>query len=215
MTKFGHYTLVNGVWVRKGQGEHLNAEPPDRSASLAEGAPAVHVPTPKPKVFRKFDAPSEHDIKRRMKEDDDERAKITDVTPLVYQTKKDLESGKIQVDDRVLNQREKRFNANTSIVDEKGRIHVLPLEAVTEEIRKESERNESKLKSFEQIKAEAIAEKHQREAKQLMEIHDIKPPTEGNSSGDDRALTDQAAYIEQKLMQAKLEGRANLRKRTY
>lgn len=81
-------------------------------------------------LLRRFDKPSDSQIKGYEKEDEEEKRKRTDITPVVKEAKKDLETGKIQIHPGVLhglnNKGYDKVVPFTSEVDERGVTHVVP-----------------------------------------------------------------------------------------
>ena len=137
--------------------------------------------------LRRFDKPNDSQIKSLMREDDEKRKKEMDTEPLIRQTRWDLESGKIRVHPGVLSDINKRILPHTSVEDSRGITHIVPVDKLTPE--KYAEVKQS-------IKPEISAS--------------VNPPTEGNLGGDSFGTV-----IERSLTRAKLEGRDNLRGKTF
>ena len=162
-------------------------EPINRGLS---GAPNFKIGTGKWKFdakLRKFDKPNDSQIRSLMQEDEEKRKKEMDTEPLIRQTKKDLEAGKIRIHPGVLSDINKRVLPHGTETDSHGVTHIVPIDKLTPE--KYAEAKQS-------IKPEVSAT--------------VNPPTEGNLGGDSFGTV-----IERSITRAKLEGRDNLRGKTF
>lgn len=137
--------------------------------------------------MRRFDKPSDSQIQSLMKEDEEKRKKEMDTEPLIRQTKKDLEAGKIRIHPGVLSDINKRVLPHAAEVDSRGITHIVPVDKLTPE-------KYAEVKGT--IKPEVSAE--------------VRPPSEGNLPSDSFGTV-----IERSLTRAKLEGRDNLRGKTF
>lgn len=134
MGGFGQWQLKDGVWISKND-HNTQARPTSHLDELSQGkAPNWIVrsgTTEKRKLdnLRKFDKPSEHQIKQLEKEDEEAARKRLDVTPVVHETKRDLESGKIRVHPGVLRNLNKKYYEKVvpfTSVEEGGITHIIP-----------------------------------------------------------------------------------------
>ena len=137
--------------------------------------------------FRKFDKPSDSQIRSLIREDEEKKQKEMDTTPLIHQTRRDLESGKIKIHAGVLSDINKRVNPHGAIKDSRGITHIVPVDKLSPECYNEAKQA---------IKPEVSAT--------------VNPPTEGNLGGDSFGTV-----IERSITRAKLEGRDNLRGKTF
>lgn len=134
---YGNWTLKGGVWVSK-DAHNTQPQPTVRGITPGQGS-AVHTGAPKTLArlqdkFRRFDKPSEDQINRLIKEDEEAEAKERDCTPTVYEAKKDLESGKIRVSDEIIDEKNKTIKPFASLTDGNGITHVLPAHKVPEKV---------------------------------------------------------------------------------
>lgn len=137
--------------------------------------------------LRRFDKPNDSQIRSLMQEDEAKRKKEMDTEPLIRQTKKDLESGKIRVHPGVLSDINKRVLPHAAEVDGRGVTHIVPIEKLTPE-------------KYAEVKGTITPEV----------TAEVKPPSEGSLGGDSFGTV-----IERSLTRAKLEGRDNLRGKTF
>jgi ribosomal protein L9 len=129
------WELKDGEWIARDK-HNTQEQPTDRSKDILEGnAPNYFIKTGtteqrKKDNLRRFDKPSERQIRQLEKEDEEEVRKRTDITPVVHETKKDLESGKIRIHPGVLHNLNKKYyekvNPHSSVTDEHGVTHILP-----------------------------------------------------------------------------------------
>lgn len=132
----GHFILKSGKFVPADA--HTTGEP------VARGITPGHPPAGvirnglmdrlRAENLRKYDKASEQQIKDLVRQDEEELRKQNDVTPIVRQSKKDLESGKLRIEPGVLaGLNGKNYNKVvpfSSIQDERGITHVLPQDKV-------------------------------------------------------------------------------------
>ena len=151
---FGQWELKDGVWVSKNS-HTTQAQPTDRSKSLLQGkAPFGLVRTGtteqrKLDNLRRYDKPSEDQIKKLQREDEEETRKRLDVAPVVGEAKKDLESGKIRIHPGVLHNLNKKHYDKVvpfSSVQDGEITHIVPQD--------KTEQPEIKGKSPEELYAE-------------------------------------------------------------
>ena len=154
------------------------------------GAPAYKIGTGQWKrdaKLRRFDKATDSQIRSLIQEDEAKKKREMDTEPLIRQTKKDLETGKIRIHPGVLSDINKRVLPHGTEVDSRGVTHIVPIDKLTPERYAEVKQS---------IKPEVIAT--------------VNPPTEGNLGGDSFGTV-----IERSLTRAKLEGRDNLRGKTF
>ena len=197
----GVWQYIDGKWTCKSD---PNAIPPKNPGITPGVPPAVRVrhglmDQIRRENRRRFDKPTEAQIEALRKED--EAASKVPVEEIVRETKKDLSTGKIKVDPRVLHglhgKNYERIVPHGHITDEKGVTHILPKDKLVE-ISKDYNTPEQ---LYERMKSEAPPEKVD---------FQVGPPQEGNIGGPS-----QGSVIESSLMKAKIEGRDKFRGRTY
>ena len=125
MAKWVH---KNGAWVLVNPSTTDRSEPIIRGVPLDGKAPAISIKHGawKSDKYRKYDKPTEADIKKLEKEDDDRRKKELDIEPTVMEAKRELQSGKLRVDEECLKESDKRIVPFGSVTDERGITHVVP-----------------------------------------------------------------------------------------
>lgn len=96
------WTLKDGVFIPVDG--HTTGEPVNKMNWSEGRAPSFKIGTGewKKDSKRRYDKPSESQIKALERKDDEELKKQTDITPVINQSKKDLQSGKIRIDPDVL-----------------------------------------------------------------------------------------------------------------
>lgn len=170
----GKWRLKDGILVPMDTAAELSSPPESKPM---DGAPmyAIKHGEWKKDALRKFDKPSDSQIRSLIREDEEKKQKEMDTEPLIKQTKRDLETGKIKIHSGVLNDINKRVNPHGAEVDSRGVTHIVPIEKTKPEV-----------------------------------SATVNPPQEGNLPGDSFGTV-----IERSLTRAKLEGRDNLRGKTY
>lgn len=125
---YGKWQLINGTWIR--QDVHSSNEPTKRG--IIDGyAPAGFVHTAlKYEKNRRFDKPSDDEIRRAQNEDNEYTNKAIDITSTVRESKQDLQSGKIKIESNVIDDSNKRIRPFSSVTDDRGVIHIIPQEKV-------------------------------------------------------------------------------------
>ena len=187
----GNWELINGAWVAKSK-HNTGTEPVSRGIDFAGGkAPGYviklnGVENRRRENLRKFDKPNETQINALMKADDEERAKERDITPIIRESKKDLESGKLRVSPDVLNERDKRVVPFASVVDSRGITHVLPIHKVPEE---EAPSKLSIEQKYEQLKKELAIERAS--VQQIGSPHNVNVPSH-EPNVDQKTIIDNA-----------------------
>ena len=198
----GKWELIDGVWVSK-SAHNTTAQPTDRPIYHGQ-APGVIIRHGLMDRIRKdnqrrFDKPTEAQIKAL--EQEDAEASRVPTEEIVRDTKRDLESGKIKIDPRVLHglrgNNYEKVVPHGHITDERGVTHILPKDKL-QEISQDYKTPED---LYQRMKSEAPPEKVD---------FQIGPATEGNIGGPS-----QGTVIESSLTKAKLEGRDKFRGRTY
>lgn len=128
------WTLVNGKFEK--QDNHTPENPPIRGIIPGE-PPAVRVGNlggwRRHENLRRFDRPDAHQIRGYEQEDNERTRKQMDIEPVVYQSKQELESGKIRINSDVIKVQDKMIVPHASVVDDRGITHVLPLDKIPEE----------------------------------------------------------------------------------
>ena len=126
---YGKWKYIDGKgWIA--QDEHtIKFEPDTRGITPGHppGFKILHGEYKKDNL-RKFDKPDDTQIKQLQKED--EQKDKLDIGQIVEESKKDLESGKIKIEEGVLANLNKnkyeRVNAFAPIVDDRGITHIMP-----------------------------------------------------------------------------------------
>lgn len=137
------WSLVNGAWVLNNPSTaNGQSEPISRGITPGQ-APNFSIKHGEYKRdnLRRFDKPSESQIKALEREDEEATKKAIDVEPIVMQSKKDLQIGKIRISPDVLRERDKKITPFTSVEDERGVTHVIPADRVQAEVHEPMEGN--------------------------------------------------------------------------
>lgn len=163
----GHWTLINGKWVA--QDEHSLGQPTSRG--IEAGSPPAGITRSRVRSNqRRFDLPSDNQIKALEKEDNDKIKAIYDSEKIVNETKIDLKTGKIKVDPKVLENR--RIKPFGYITDERDITHIIPRENMP--IKEEYPKTVEEIKEY--------------YSKQEKEKVIIEPPSEGQLLSDQRPI---------------------------
>ena len=119
----GSWKLIGSKWVINS--EHTTQlEPTTRGITIGK-PPAGFVHEGK-KDLRRYDKPSDSEIRHAMEEDEQIYKKQLDVNGIVNDAQMGLSSGKIKIDKEVINENDRRINNYGSITDERGITHILP-----------------------------------------------------------------------------------------
>lgn len=154
------WSQVNGVWTCKNPSTTDRTEPISHGIPLDGKAPGIVIKHGQWKLDnkRKFDKPTERDIKKLEDEDDARRAKTMDIEPVVMEAKKDLESGKIRVDGECLREADKRITPFGHVTDERGVTHVLPRYKLPP-VEQDKQFNTNVLGNIKDVRPENVSEK--------------------------------------------------------
>ena len=137
------WLLLNGAWVLQNPST-ANGQLEPISRGITQGhAPGFVIKHGEYKRdnLRKFDKPSESQIKALEREDEEATKKALDVEPIVYESKRDLQIGKIRISPDVLKERDKRIVPFKAIEDERGITHVVPADRVEIKVQEPTEGN--------------------------------------------------------------------------
>lgn len=137
------WSLINGAWVLNNPST-ANGQTEPISRGITPGqAPNFTIKHGEYKNdnLRRFDKPSESQIKALEREDEEATKKAIDVEPVVIQARKDLQIGKIRISPDVLRERDKKITPFTSVEDDRGVTHVIPADRVQVEVHEPIESN--------------------------------------------------------------------------
>ena len=183
----GKWRLKDGILVPMDTAAELSSPPESKPMDGAPMYAIKHGEWKRDAKFRKFDKPSDSQIRSLIREDEEKKQKEMDTEPLIKQTKKDLETGKIRIHPGVLSDINKRVLPHGAVEDHRGVTHIVPIDKLSPE-------------KYEEVKGMTKPEVSAT----------VNPPQEGNLPGDSFGTV-----IERSLTRAKLEGRDNLRGKTY
>lgn len=123
------FKLVDGIFVPADS--HTSGTPESKMEYGVYGqGPATHVKS-SPSIadkFRKFDRPSESEIKSAILEDEQITKNQIGFMDAFTSAKKDLESGKLRIANDVINSYNKSIKPFSSIVDSSGVTHIVTTE---------------------------------------------------------------------------------------
>jgi hypothetical protein len=119
----GKWRLIGGAWVISDEYTHQN-EPTIHG--ITPGQPPAGFVHEIKKDLRRYDKPSDSEIRRAVEEDEKYYKDKLNTDGIVQDAKKGLESGQIKIDPEVIDEREKKINNHGSVVDERGITHILP-----------------------------------------------------------------------------------------
>lgn len=122
------WRLIDGVW-KKFNLHRVEDEPPMRGIEYGK-PPGGIIRGPNLDRFRRFDRPSDSQIKSLEREDEERFKKEVDPTPAIEEAIEGLKIGKIQISSDVIDEKNKQIKPFGSVQDERGRTQILPQEKV-------------------------------------------------------------------------------------